>query len=231
LRPLETGTSQRPSPVLLLAQHPLADLVALVFRHLALDTVAASTPDEARSLMRRQPALVVIDTSIRGAEAMLGMGNHHATLALIDLARQGSSYRAFSEGADQVVRVPFTPDELAVRAAALMRRRGTAIRLTHVVGVADGQLSLDERLHVGSDTVFLGPTLNSLLYLLVAHANEYVPREDMRRYVWGLEPDTSDADVDRLVADLSRILSEHDGQRWVIESRENGAWAALRRVV
>jgi DNA-binding response OmpR family regulator len=217
----------RESRAVVLASPTLAALIGLVMRHISLDTIATTSVRAARTLLGERPPLAIIETSLPYAETLLSTDDPPPTVALIDHEQGGSSFRAFAEGADQVIRIPFTPDELAVRSAALLRRRGELIgfsRTTHADGLA---LTLDERVFIHGQMVFIGATLNSLLYLLAARSPDAVSRDEIRRHVWGVDADASDSSVDQLARKLSRTLGDHDGQHFAVKLRQNGACLAL----
>jgi len=182
-------------------------------RHVGIEAHVTASAARARLLLRqREPALLVADIG-RGAFAARLLESTHtgrATLALVDLDRGNSSLTALSGGADDVMRVPFTPDELAVRCAQLLERVGVRTSLVRNIAVGGVELSLDEYAHVGSRTVRLSAGDNSLLYLLVANAGRRVERADIRDLSWGVERAAPIEAVDAAVARLERSLDAAD---------------------
>src|SRR5262249_52869009 len=133
------------------------------------------------------------------------------------------SFSAFADGADQVVRVPFTPDELAVRVGALDRRHGHHFGFVRA-RPADGlELSLDEHVHIGSRTVELDPSQNSLLYLLASPPGRDASFAEVRRLAWGLDRLASDREVARSVGALGRLLADHGSEHLALDIREGSA--------
>ena len=218
-----------PHVAVVLARETLTSLVALVLRHLGLTVVDADTAAEAAALLNADTGLVLIDLMLPGAADVLTSARMHGlpTLALIDLEAGMSSLTAFAAGADQAIRIPFTPDELAVRAGALARRNGRPLGFTHGQRANAMDLSLDEHVGLGGRIVVLDPTQNSLLYLLAARAGVSVTFAEMRRLVWGIERAATDGDVTGLVRGLAGALGRRAGQAAV----EVGSSAAILRHV
>jgi len=192
------------------ARRSLSAFVALVLRHCGIEAQVTDSADRTRELVaERPPQLLIVDAG-RGpmAARLLGLAGEarRATIALIDLDRGASSLVAFGLGADQVVRVPFTPDELAVRTAQVLRRLGMTTPFVRNLEISGLELSLDEYACAGARTIPLGPAQNSLLYLLMANAGRPVSRGDIRRLSWGFDRAADDATVDRAVARLRRSL-------------------------
>ena len=195
------------SLAVVLARPPLAALVALILRHCSLDTVAVTTAERAHAGLADDARLLLVELAHpRATASLLEAASSVPTVALVELERGGSSFAAFVAGADQVVRVPFTPDELAVRAGALLRRLGreVAFRRDHEAGGLG--LSLDEHVLVGGQQRGLDPMANSALYLLIANLGRHVTRDDIRALVWGIGSDASDARVDRAMRSVMRRL-------------------------
>jgi len=196
-----------------LARPRLSSLIGLVLRHVGIEATVTASPARARLLLRqREPALLVADIG-RGpfaARLLESARSGRATLALVDLDRGKSSLTALGGGADDVMRVPFTPDELAVRTAQVLQRVGVPTSMVRNVEVGGLELSLDEYAHVGSRTVRLSAGDNSLLYLLVANAGRRVARADIRDLSWGVEHAAPVEAVDAAVARLERTLGAVD---------------------
>ncbi len=192
------------------ARPALSSLIALVLRHCALDVLTSATRGAAEEVVRTSGArLLVIE--VGRARSTLDLFARTApdtrTLALVDVDSGVSSVAAFAGGADQVVRIPFTPDELAVRVAALTRLPRAPLRFTRDEPFAGVVLSLDEYVRIGARRIPLRPRSNSLLYLLAANAPRAVARDDVRAFVWGFDRDATDGAIDREARSLSRSLA------------------------
>ena len=203
-------TTPAPPLAVVLARRELAALISLVLGHCGLETLVANDVADAQALVDTERAcLVILDAGHdagRAALLELGGGRAYATLALVELDRRESSFTAFTQGADDVVRVPFTPDELAIRVAQVLRRIGQPTSFVRNILRGGLELSLDEYVLVGSRMIPLGAAQNSLLYLLAANAERHVRRADIRELVWGIERSADDKGVDQAVGQLRRSL-------------------------
>ncbi len=227
--PSARSSRREPAKALIVGRETLGHLAALVLRHCGCEAELATSLRDARSLIRkRPPALLVVEAGLEHGDA-IGLLRRPSTgrqppasIALIQLDGSVSSLRSFELGADQVVRVPFTPDELAVRTAALLRRLGRQIALARTERFESLELSLDERVGIRKRLVALTPSENSLLYLFAANAGRTVSVRDLRDMVWGISPGTSDGAIDRRVAGLRRRLADHNDGGFTIHRVDGG---------
>ena len=203
------------SRALVVAEPALARLVALTLRHCGCVTWQTERADEARRLRSTlQPELFLV--AMNGDPDRLGLlGPDDGSGAVIALVPEGRwpALETLPTGTDEAARVPFTPDELAVRASGALRRLGLARHdLRHTIVVGDLELSIDERVRLGGEALIeLGPAANSLLYVLASGAGAPIPPEVLRRLTWGLEAGTSDRDIDHAVARLEGLLGRRAG--------------------
>ena len=220
---------RKPPHALIVGRETLGRLAALVLRHCGCESELATSLRHARTLLQKRPPAVLIVEA--GLEHGIGSGLLHqpptgpqapALIALVQLEDGMSSLTSFEGGADQVVRVPFTPDELAVRTGALLRRLGHPVTLASTERVENLELSLDEKVIVGKNLVALTPSENSLLYLLAANAGRNVSLRDLREMVWGISPGTSDGAIERRVAGLRQRLAGLDAGGLAIQRVEGG---------
>lgn len=106
-----------------------------------------------------------LDASVTGGER----------IPLVALTRRGdlkTKLAAFEMGVDDILTVPFFPDELLQRVVAVMRRRyGVKIALNPTIRL--GKLEIDilsRHVHVGTSKLHLSGLEQNLLYLLAANA-------------------------------------------------------------
>src|ERR1700756_5279052 len=114
-----------------------------------------------------------------------------ATPVLVLSARNKVSDRiqSLNLGADDYVTKPFSFQELAARANALLRRK--ADPSLSVLRVEDLELDpASRKVHRGKREIKLSPKEFDLLFLLMRHAGETVSRKDLLQESWGLEPET-----------------------------------------
>lgn len=199
-----------PIQVALVARPPLAGVVALSLAHIravpremplsdvgkagcdlaVLDEAAADgelAPAIAEMVKTNRPVLVLVrNHGIRGAVNAIGLG------------------------ATEILRVPFDPSELVIRASqAIHRATGRLPPLDAQVKV--GKLRLDiTNGHIAMDGTapHLTPLERGLLYVLVANSGRVVSREDIIDCVWGADAEPNSNLVDRHIRDLRRKLQD-----------------------
>ena len=192
----------------------MGNLAAFCLRHSACRSEVVPSLDQARRrLAETRPDVLIVDVTLSGGAAisLLQAREDEPPLARVALMRphdRWSSLEAFGQGADQVVTVPFTPDELAVRAFALLRRFAIVTKISHSQAVDALELSIDEKVGVGGRSIRLTPAQNSLLYVLAANAGTELSAHDIRQLAWGLEAETSDDEVARRVGELLRLIPQ-----------------------
>jgi DNA-binding response OmpR family regulator len=88
---------------------------------------------------------------------------------------------AFEAGVDDIMTVPFSPEELLARVMALTRRAyGEALKLPPVIKVGDLEIDiLNRQVRAGSSSLHLTGVEQSLLYLLAANAGQLLSRNDI----------------------------------------------------
>ena len=194
--------------------------------HCDVTTRVATTVGSGAALLEsHSPDLLLVDVRAghgAGASLLESTQRPDGPAKIAFLRERGSALDAFKRGADQVVMVPFTPDELAVRTFAQLRRLGRPVPLEHDHLLGGLRLSLDERITVRGRTHTLTPLLNSLLYLLAANRNEQVALNEIRELVWGLDLQTSEATIRRRIAQLRTVLGRsasiaHARRSYVLE--------------
>jgi two-component system phosphate regulon response regulator PhoB len=197
-----------------------ADIVALVAYHLAKGgyrvSTASSGTDALDAARRERPALVVLDLmlpgmsgyevleQLRGSDATRDM----AVLMLTARREEQDRIRGLSLGADDYLTKPFSPQELVLRVAAILRRVGAG-GATSGDKLTIGPLDIDTAAHVvrvSGEPVELTPTEFKLLLTLAERRGRVQARALLLQTVWDAAPDiqtrTVDMHVQRLRAKL-----------------------------
>ena len=201
--------SETRKTVLVVARPSLANLVSLCLVHCGCAVAVVHTVAAARAQASAGHAASIVDVDLEEGTGLglLEGARACARIALVHPRGIWSSFEAFARGADQVVAVPFTPDELVIRLRELLRRFGQALPLTRSQGLEGLEISLDERVVVGSRTIALSPALNSLLYFVCANRESALPLEQLRESVWGFGALTTRQTIERTVAQLGRLIA------------------------
>jgi DNA-binding response OmpR family regulator len=178
-------------------------------------TRALSTPSEVvAALTEWRPHLVLLDMDLDGARMMemltatpvVGM-----RLPVIGLTRRGdlkTKLAAFESGVDDILTVPFAPEELLARVIALVRRAySDAVTFTPVITLGELEIDiLNRSVRAGSSELHLTSLEQSLLYLLAANAGRVVSREEILDTLWGVDYVAESNVVDRQIRNLRARL-------------------------
>ena len=200
-------------------QPDLTVLVKLALRHVAFVVLNVKTlADAASALASWQPHLVVVDMELAEATLIERVGSgaaapHDKRLPFIGLIHRRdlkSTLAAFAAGVDDVLSVPFAPDELLARVIALVRRSYTDIAtLTPVIRIHDLEIDiLNRTVRTGTSELHLTPLEQSLLYFLASNAGRVVSREEILDTLWGTDYVADSNVVDRQIRNLRARL--HD---------------------
>ncbi|HWZ46406.1 MAG TPA: response regulator [Candidatus Saccharimonadales bacterium] len=146
-----------------------------------------------------------------------------ATPVLILSARNQVSDRiqSLNLGADDYVTKPFSFQELAARANAVMRRK--ADPSLNVLRVED--LETDpalRRVTRGEREIKLSPKEFDLLHLLMRRAGQTVSRQELLQQAWGLQPETDSNLVDVYVNYLRKKIDLASEEKLICTVRGSG---------
>ena len=215
-----TETSSTGERVLVIDDEP--DIVALVAYHLAKSGFAVSTATngtEGLAIAKRdKPSLVVLDLMLPGLSGFEVMEqlrgdpatNRVAVLMLTARREEGDRIQGLALGADDYLTKPFSPQELVLRVAAILRRvRAGGEDTTGVQQI--GPLMIDSNAHrvtVDGRELDLTPTEFKLLLLLAERKGRVQPRNMLLEIVWEAAPDIQTRTVDMHVQRLRAKLGE-----------------------
>ena len=218
--PPVTGIATSADRILVVDDEP--DIVALVAYHLAKSgytvSTAASGPEGLAAAQREKPALVVLDLmlpGLSGLEVMEELRNNPATssvavLMLTARREEGDRIQGLTLGADDYLTKPFSPQELVLRVAAILRRAKAGQEQSSDIRQI-GPLRIDSTSHrvtVDGREIELTPTEFKLLALLAERKGRVQPRNLLLEVVWEAAPDIQTRTVDMHVQRLRGKLGE-----------------------
>jgi DNA-binding response OmpR family regulator len=203
--------------VLLAVDQPvLARVIQLALTHGPYRTQVAATLTEAATALKIwQPHLAIVDMDLVDGTLLerLETGEPRP-LPVIALTRRGdlaTKLAAFEQGVDDILTVPFAPEELVARTLALMRRTyRETFPFKPVLRLGELELDLLNRLvRVSGHELPLTPLDQSLLYLLAANAGRVLSRDEILDHLWGVDFVAESNVVDRHVRTLRAKLQNN----------------------
>ena len=219
-----SGTGDRgPARVLVVLDRPeLVELVTMTLNHGVCTVRTVITAEQvATTVAEWRPHLLVLDMALNGLRIMQQLRTEARAAGsvplVMGLVRRGdlrSKLAAFDAGTDDILTVPFAPEELLARVIALTRRTRTAsVALTPVISVGDLQIDIANRtVRAGDSEMRLTPLELGLLYLLAANPGRVLTREEILDTLWGKDHGAEATVVDQHIRSL-RARLQSDGRQ------------------
>ncbi|GAC1469157.1 MAG: two-component system response regulator KdpE [Chloroflexota bacterium] len=208
-----------PARVLLVIDQPvLAEVVKLALNHGVFIARVAPTVEDARvGLHEWQPHLALMDMDICHGQLLEEMGPSTPPVdrpPIIALTRRGdlkTTLAAFDWGVDDLLTVPFSPEELLARSLAIMRRTyQTSIAFTPTIRLGELEIDiLNRKVRAGTSDLHLTPLEQNLLYLLAANAGRLLTRDEIMDTLWGVDYLADSNVVDRHIRNLRAKLQNN----------------------
>jgi DNA-binding response OmpR family regulator len=197
----------------------------MTLNHGVYTTRVAESPNEvAAALTEWRPHLAILDMDLGGAHIMALFGATpvgEVRLPVIGLTRRGdlkTKLAAFEAGVDDILTVPFAPEELLARVIALVRRAySDAVTFTPVIKLGELEIDiLNRTVRAGTSELHLTSLEQSLLYLLAANAGRVVTREEILDTLWGVDYVAESNVVDRQIRNLrARLQNDWRAPRFI----------------
>ena len=206
---------------LLLHDRPLVvDLIELTLNHGLFVVQAASSLAEAEAIIADwRPHLSVVDMDREDSTELLqrlGASNsmRRSRTPVLGLTRRGdlkTKLKAFDLGVDDILTVPFSPEELLARTIVISRRTsGTDMPIVPTIELGEIEIDIVHReVRAGDSVMHLTSIEQSLLYLLASRAGHVVTRDEILDAVWGTDFLAESNIVDRHIRSL-RIKLQND---------------------
>jgi DNA-binding response OmpR family regulator len=193
----------------------LGNLVVLTLQHGNYDTRRNTDPDECHDLIDSwTPHIAFIDLDLYERFIdIVGRGLTHGHTPIVAFTRRRDTalkLSAYERGADDIIEVPFTLDEIVARPFALLRRaHGMAVTIVPKIRLDGLEVDLiEQRVSVNGRELHLTPIQQTLLYLLAANAGKALSREDLLATIWGSEFEIESNVVDRHIRELRVKLGD-----------------------
>ena len=203
---------------LVLHDRPLVvDLITLTLTHGGFIVRAAGNLAEAEAILAGwSPNMTVVDMDHDDSGALLkvlGASNtlKRSGLPVLGLTRRGdlkTKLRAFDLGVDDILTMPFSPEELLAR-AIVISRRATGIEPPFIPVIKLGEIEIDilnRVVRVGVSEIHLSGIEQSLL---ASRAGSVVTKEEILDAIWGTDFVAESNIVDRHIRSL-RIKLQDD---------------------
>jgi len=198
----------------------VVDLIELTLNHGLFVVRAARDLAAAETIVAEwRPQMAVVDMDHDDSTALLHVLGASNTLTrsatpVLGLTRRGdlkSKLRAFDLGVDDILGMPFSPEELLAR-SIVITRRATGLDRPIVPTIKLGEIEIDilnRQVLAGQSVVHLSGIEQSLLYLLASRGGQVVTRDEILDAIWGTDFVAESNIVDRHVRSL-RIKLQND---------------------
>jgi two-component system phosphate regulon response regulator PhoB len=196
------------------------DITGLVAYHLARAGYRVSTATNGRDALKsardERPDVVVLDLmlpGVSGYEVLQELRKRKETsevgiILLTARREEADRIKGLSLGADDYLTKPFSPQELTLRVAAVLRRLASPPVSGGSV-LTEGPLTVDRGAHrvaVSGKEVILTATEYKLLEVLAERRGRVQTRAQLLEAVWGAQPDMQTRTVDMHVQRLRSKL-------------------------
>ena len=184
------------SSVLLVEDDPrVLRLEQMVLEKEGFSVVGTGSGEEALELLAEiTPSLIVLDVGLPGIDGFTACSRIREFSQVSIIMVTGKDFnedkvRGLDLGADDYITKPFSPNELAARVKAALRRSVMSNEVAEPT-VQVGELLIDfasNRVMLGQSEVFLSDTEYRLLSYLARNAGRIVTRDQILERIWGEE--------------------------------------------
>jgi DNA-binding response OmpR family regulator len=217
---MPAGTDEARRALVLHDRPLVVDLIELTLNHGLFVVRAAQDLGAAEDILSSwQPHMAIIDMDhddSGGLLKLLGASKtlRSSTIPALGLTRRGdlkTKLRAFDLGVDDILTMPFSPEELLARTIVITRRvLGSDHPIVPTIRLGEMEIDIVNRqVRAGESVVHLSGIEQSLLYLLASRGGRIVTRDDILDAIWGPDFVAESNIVDRHVRSL-RVKLQND---------------------
>lgn len=202
---------------MLIDESIVGETISLTLNHGGYVTRSAKTMAQSLAVIEDwHPHVAVIDMDLANDKFVRDISapsDSNLRLPVLALTRRGdlkTKLVAFEQGVDDIMTVPFSPEELLARVLVLTRRvYGSEVRLTPVIKVGELEIDiLNREVRVGSSRLHLTSVEQSLLYVLAANPGVLLSRDQIMDALWGADYVAESNVVDRHIRNLRAKLKD-----------------------
>ena len=216
----DTASTEGRRALILLDRPLLVDLIELTLNHGVFFVRSAATLADATAIVDEwRPHMAIVDMDHDDSRELLVHLGASKTLTqsripVLGLTRRGdlpTKLEAFELGVDDILAVPFSPEELLAR-SIVISRRASGIHRPTIPAIKIGEMEIDivnREVRAGGSVIHLSGIEQSLLYVLASRSGRVVSREEILDAVWGTDFVAESNIVDRHVRSL-RIKLQND---------------------
>jgi DNA-binding response OmpR family regulator len=216
-----SGTPVQARRALVLHDRKLVvDLIELTLNHGLFVVRAAESLGEAEQILQEwRPHMAIIDMDHDDSTGLLRLltaskALERSTIPALGLTRRGdlkTKLRAFDLGVDDILTMPFSPEELLARSIVITRRTlGTNQPIVPTIRLGEMEVDIVNRqVRAGESVIHLSGIEQSLLYLLASRGGRVVTRDEILDAIWGPDFVAESNIVDRHVRGL-RVKLQND---------------------
>jgi DNA-binding response OmpR family regulator len=218
MQPAVVSQARGTARVLIVVEHAIrAGVIRLALNHgTFLTRITSTEADAATAVAEWRPQLIVLDMDIGSGtclERLWAAATSARRIPVIALTRRGdltTKLAAFDRGVDDILTVPFSPEELVARTLAVMRRTySRAVGFTPAISLGGLVIDIVHRsVRIDGAELELTSLEQNLLYLLAANAGRPVSREQILDSLWGVDYVAESNIVDRHVRSLRAKLKD-----------------------
>ena len=223
------GMIQSPARVLLVLDQPvLIEVIKLALNHgIYSIRVTHNAVETTEALTDWRPHLVIIDMDIGEGgipdhlDYLEQSRLHSERIPVIAFTRRGdlkTKLAAFEWGVDDILVVPFSPEEFIARVLVVMRRTySNAVAFMPRLQVGEIEIDvLNRSVHIGGHQLHLTSLEQNLLYLLAANAGRLMTRDEILDHLWGVDFVAESNVVDRHIRNLrAKLQNDYRRPRYI----------------